>query len=277
MAKKVSDPSDELPKIPGWIQNGFHRFLTPYLKRHFQAVAVTSESLRSVHLIGESDSVIVYANHPSWWDPLIAHFLNQTFFADRQFWAPIDADALDQYEVLKKLGFFGINADTKSGAATFLRMSGRILNDVDASGHKTAALWITPEGRFTDPRDHSGELMPGLAHLCHKMPSGVALPLAMEYVFWDERLPLCLIRLGDPIGLADATLQSKEAWTERLVKSLRDAQDELSELAMDRRREPFENLLVGKPGAGGVYDFLRRTKSLLTGKRFKASHGDQFG
>ena len=49
---------------------------------------------------------------------MIAHFLNRTLFPTRQFYAPIDADALQQYPVFGKLGFYGVNMDTTSGAAT---------------------------------------------------------------------------------------------------------------------------------------------------------------
>ena len=28
------------PHVPGWFQGGFHRFLRPYLKRHFHAIGV---------------------------------------------------------------------------------------------------------------------------------------------------------------------------------------------------------------------------------------------
>lgn len=276
MAGGKENDKSETSKIPAWFQNGFHRFLTPYLRRHFQAVGVERESLARLTKIARTDSVIVYANHPSWWDPLIAHYLNLSFFPDRQFWAPIDADALEQYQVFKKLGFFGVQADSKSGAATFLKTSGRILSESDADGNKTSSLWMTPEGRFSDVRDHTAELMPGLAHLCHKSASGFALPLAMEYVFWDERLPVCLIELGHPIAMNRTDLPDKSAWAETLNSGLRGAQDNLAERAMDRLSEPFENLLVGRSGAGGMYDLLRRAKAKITGQPFKASHGDQF-
>ena len=49
--------------------------------------------------------LIIYANHPSWWDPMIAQFLNRKLCPDRQFYAPIDAKALEHYRVLGKLGF----------------------------------------------------------------------------------------------------------------------------------------------------------------------------
>ncbi len=150
------------------------RFLRPFIRRHFHAIAIERQS-RCEDSLDKTAPLIVYGNHPSWWDPLVAHFLNQTLFPDRQFYAPIDQEALEQYRVLGKLGFYGVRLNTTSGAAAFLKQSMAIL------GHGGTAIWITPEGQFADARDHSAELMPGLAHLCTRMNDGWALPLALEY------------------------------------------------------------------------------------------------
>lgn len=260
----------EPPKKPGaWFENGFQRFLSRYLGKHFHSVAVQRESLANADLPKDA-AVIIYANHPSWWDPLIAQFLNRTLFSPRQFYAPIDAEALEQYKIFEKLGFYGVKLSSTSGASDFLKTSGAILN------HPSTALWITPEGRFADVRDHESELMPGMAHLCSRHENVVAVPLALEYVFWDERLPVCLVSLGDPLVASEHTDWTKSEWSERLSAHLRDAQDRLSTLVIARSSEPFENLLKGKRGGGWIYDTCRRFKAWITGKPFKAAHGEQF-
>ena len=262
-------PASRLQHPAAWFQNGFHRFLRPYLKRHFHAIAIDRDR-REDRRISADSPLVVYANHPSWWDPLVAHFLNRVLFPPRQFFAPIDAAALQQYSVFEKLGFFGVSLSAKSGAAEFLSKSGQVLDQPDT------ALWVTPEGRFADVRDHEANLQPGLAHLCSRSSSLVALPLALEYVFWDERLPVCLVSLGTPMSAAEHAGDDKADWVRRLEKGLREAQHRLSSLAIERSSDAFDNLLDGKRGAGGAYDSFRRVKSLLTGRSFKASHGEQF-
>jgi 1-acyl-sn-glycerol-3-phosphate acyltransferase len=261
--------SNQPPIVPAWFQNGFHRFLKPYLQRHFHAIAIERESLATAQ-IEVNLPLIVYGNHPSWWDPLIAHFLNRTLFPGRQFYAPIDAVALEQYQVFAKLGFFGVDLASTAGAGTFLKQCAAILQS------QGTAIWITPEGRFADVRDQQAELMPGLAHLCCKQAQGVVLPVALEYLFWDERLPVCLVKLGKPIQIANHREVSKPVWNELVTTRLRQTQAELAQLAMARSSQPFENLLLGKTGAGGTYDIFRRLKSLATGRRFRAKHGKQF-
>ncbi|NND99810.1 MAG: acyltransferase [Pirellulaceae bacterium] len=263
------ESESEIPSVPAWFQNGFHRFLDRFLNRHFHAIAIERQS-RCERQVPADQPLIVFGNHPSWWDPLIAHRLNRLLFPKRQFYAPIDADALERYKVFAKLGFYGVQANTKSGAANFLKTSKSILNAPNTS------IWLTPEGRFTDVRDHSVSLMPGLSHLCSRMEQGWVVPHALEYVFWNERLPVCLVKMGEPIKIADHTGADKQDWDKILDTRLRSAQTELSELAIARSSEPFDNLIRGGAGAGRLYDAFRRMKSVATGRKFRAAHGDAF-
>nr|WP_231602516.1 lysophospholipid acyltransferase family protein [Neorhodopirellula pilleata] len=255
-----------------WFQNGFHRFLETYLKRHFHAIAVQTESVPAAELIPSDPStpMIVYCNHPSWWDPLLAHFINSRCFVPRQLYAPIDASALQRYQVFEKLGFFGVDLNSTSGAAAFLRTTTELFK------RDSSALWLTPEGRFADVRDHAAELMPGLSHLCWKLDAGIVVPLSLEYVFWEERLPECLFRFGEIVRIEDFPERTKTEWSEDLATRLRENQSRLAELSIARNAQPFTNLLRGKQGARGVYDWSRRMKAWMTGKSFQAAHGEKF-
>ena len=289
--------TDVLPAVPAWLQNGFHRFLGPYLRRQFDSIAVVGgDHLRRLDRSGQP--VVVYGNHPSWWDPVIAHFLNDRLLPHRQFRAPIDADALEQYQIFKKLGFFGVEQHSRQGAAEFLRHAKAVTASSDD------ALWITPEGRFADVRDHSSELMPGLAHLASLATRGHAVSMALEYVFWNERQPMCLVRFSPPLDLAKppadpsrpasepfpdpskldamvgdearlprlAKSSTKESWHQTLTTTLRINQQALADLAVARSIDPFENLLQSRGGGGVIYDSFRRIKSLFTGRRFQRRH-----
>jgi 1-acyl-sn-glycerol-3-phosphate acyltransferase len=258
------------PPVAGWFQDGFHTFLKPFLKRHFHTIAVDRQSQDAFDAVGQGP-VIVYGNHPSWWDPLIAHLLCRLCFHPRQFYAPIDAAALAKYQVFKKLGFYGIDLGSKQGASQFLKTSTAILQAPQTS------LWITPEGRFCDHRDHSATLMPGLAHLCTKLPAeGMAIPMALEYTFWEERLPECLVRFGTPITPGDVTTKNKSCWAAAVESALRENQRLLAANVIERNPALFRPILSGKRGAGGIYDTFRRLRSVLGGHRFEAQHGGKF-
>ena len=81
---------------------------------------------------------------------------------------------------------------------------------------------------------------------------------------------------GQPIQIAEHESCSKRQWQERLSLDLRGTQDKLAQLAMGRRSDPFDDLLVGKAGAGFFYDSFRRVRSAFSGKKFRNKHGEQF-
>ncbi len=213
--------------------------------------------------------LIVYGNHPSWWDPLIAHYVNKLLFSPRQFYAPIDASALAKYRVFAKLGFFGIDLGSRCGAVSFLETSDAILNLADTS------LWITPEGRFCDVRDATAPLMPGLSHLCARMQNGQVVAMALEFVFWEERLPECLVRLSSPLLPEQLSGLSKAEWTDRLTTTLRETQHQLAVDSIGRNAAKFAPLVRGGSGAGACYDWMRRSRAWVTGESLNVRHGEK--
>lgn len=269
MKAEVSLNDSTLKEPAKWFLDGFHRFLRGYLKRHFHCFAVDRER-RPDSNFADGRPIILFANHPSWWDPLTAQFLNRTLFEGYSFYAPIDAEALEQYRVFERLGFFGVRLSSKTGAAQFLLRSREVLR------RDRSALWITPEGRFSDVRDQEATLMPGLAHLCHREDNAVVAAIALEYAFWDERLPICFTSLSPPTLLSDHPDWTKAQWSTYLSEQLRETQSRLSEMVIARSSEPFDNLLAGKKGTGWFYDSFRRIKSLATRQPYRATHGDQF-
>jgi hypothetical protein len=167
----------------------------------------------------------------------------------------MEAAALAKYRFFGRLGLFGIEPGTARGARRFLAASQEIL------ARPATALWVTAGGTFADPRLRPVRLRPGLGHLLARMQSGVVLPLALEYPFWEERLPEALARFGEPLRIGAAP-RSPDAWTALLESRLEATQDALAADALARDPERFETLVGGAAtGVGGVYDLWRRFRS----------------
>jgi 1-acyl-sn-glycerol-3-phosphate acyltransferase len=238
------------------------------MKRHFHAFAMDARNVRGQNIPSETP-LIVFGNHPGWWDPIVGMIVNQSAFPGRTLYSPIDAAALEKYGVFKKLGFYGIDLSSTRGAAAFLKTSRAIM------AQPNTALWITPEGRFADPRDHSQPLMHGLAHLAHDAPNALLVPIAIEYPFWEERLPEALVRLGRIIRADETGCTTKPQWQDYLTNALRETQRELAESSIARRTEDFE-LLVSSKLRRSWYDFFRLTTARLRGKSIPIEHGKKF-
>jgi hypothetical protein len=99
------------------------------------------------------------------------------------------------------------------------------------------------------------------------------IPLAIEYTFWDERLPETLLRCGEPVKFATGT--SADAATQELERALTATMQELKAAAMARDARAFEVLLSGGRGTGGFYALGRRLRAIFTGKRGRVDHTER--
>ena len=158
----------------------FGLYLHWYFWRRFHAVRVSRSGMPNAPA---SAPLIIYSNHPSWWDPALYILLCNRLFPGRAGFGPMDAAALGKYGVLERMGVFGVEQDTPRGATRFLEVCQRVL------ATPMSILWITAEGSFTDPRLRPIRLRPGLAHLARRIPGATILPLAIEYTFWNESRP----------------------------------------------------------------------------------------
>ncbi|EKV28166.1 Acyltransferase domain protein [Caenispirillum salinarum AK4] len=242
----------------------FGGVMTRQMRKAFHAVRIARDGRPR---LPPGRSVIVYLNHPSWWDPAFIMVLATHLFPDRPGFGPIDAEALERYRFMARIGLFGIERDSRRGAATFLRESRGVL------ARRDAMLWVTAEGHFTDARTRPVSLRPGIAHLAARVPNALLVPLAVEYPFWDERTPEALCRFGPPIDPRAASGRSVESWRAVLEDALASQMDLLADAARSRDPARFDTLIGGTVGVGGVYDLWRRGRAWLGGRRFHAGHG----
>jgi hypothetical protein len=236
------------------------RYLRRYTARHFNSLRIASDGPAPT-LDGPT---IFYANHPSWWDPIVMLLLIRTHYSDWRFQGPIDAVALKRYPWLERLGLFGIELDSLRGARRFLAIGDELL-----AGDRTG-LAMTAQGQFADTRQRPLELKRGLSQLLRRNPSARAIPLALEYVYWNERLPEILVRFGrSPVS---ANGRSTDAIHADLEASLERELDQLTVAAIARDPAAFDSLLAGRGGVGWLQDLPFRLRALFKGERFDPSH-----
>jgi 1-acyl-sn-glycerol-3-phosphate acyltransferase len=234
----------ELPAISNLTMRFFGRIVRGQFRRHFCSVMAQNAS----RLRRSTGPVIVYANHSSWWDPMLLALLARTLLPERKHYAPIEASALKRYPFLRKLGLFPVETSTPHGSAQFLRTGQTVLRE-------GAVLWATPQGRYADQREFPLAFRPGLAALAARCPGVPLLPMAVEYTFWDGRLPETLVRFGDWVH-GDPTLSS-ECLTHHLECALMAEMLELQKASCARDGSSFEVLLSGRRATDSMYALQR--------------------
>jgi 1-acyl-sn-glycerol-3-phosphate acyltransferase len=264
----VLSQSKTVPRVSPLLLQWFTWYSRRYLRQHFHSLRISRSGLPPV---AADLPLVVYANHASWWDALVFLVTKNEFFPDRTAFAPMDAAMLERYQFFRKLGFFGVDQKTRRGAAQFLRIAEVVLQSPQT------LLAITPQSRFVDVRERPLRFAPGLGHLAARIQQAAFVPFAVEYVFWEERLPEILIRFGEPLEIRSRPRTHSDAdnWTARFEQELAKAQEDLAVEAKRRNPADFQILLSGGAGQGGVYDWWRFWKAGIRGETFRKEHGNK--
>ena len=259
----VRAKSFPLPCRSAWLFALFRKYARRYLRQHFHAVRV-SRAGPVPNL--PSGPLVVVANHPSWWDPLVGLALTEFMHERRIHYCPIDVNGLTQYPFLERLGFFGVEVGSTRGSLAFLRQCQSILSRPES------VLWITPQGEFVDPRERPVSLKQGVGHLAFRQSAMTIVPMALEYPFWNDRCPEALVRFGESITITARRSETSQVWITRIEQALEKTQDQLAEEARSRDPAAFLKLVGGTSGVGGIYDTWRRLRSAIRGESFHPEH-----
>lgn len=257
----------ELPAVSPLLLRWFTCYSRRYLRKHFHSLRIS----RSGPPPCSNLPLVIYTNHASWWDPLVGLILKAQYFPEHQAFTPIDATALLRYRFFRKLGFFGVEQGTRRGAWQFLRISETVLRNPNH------ILAVTPQSQFADVRQRPVRFRAGLGHLAARIENAVFVPMATEYVFWEERLPEILVLFGDPVLAQNRSHSTRrsESWTALFEQKLTDCQDALSQEAQQRQPNAFQTILRGGAGQGGIYDLWQTAKARWQGRDFVPEHGNK--
>ena len=251
-----------LPRVSPTFMKWFAAYSRRYVGRRFHSLRVLKSAMPPRD---SARPLVIYLNHAAWWDPLVCLLLAREFLPNRLSFAPIEAAMLQRYGIFRKLGFFGIEPRSARGARAFRRTARAVLA---SSAH---ALWLTPQGRFMDPRERPLRFEEGVGWLATREPNAEFVPLAIEYSFWTESRPEILVAFGEPIVPGESVASSAD-WTRTFSNALEDAQDELA--IRSCRRDPcdWHTVSRGKTGVGVIYDSWRRLCARIRGETFAPDH-----
>jgi len=260
---RAEKASEELRKPSQRAIGLFRIYLRWYLRRHFHCLRVANAD----RIPRQPERLILFGNHASWWDPLVAMLLAESLLPEREHYAPMDQTALEHYSIFRPMGFFPVDNASPRGAVQLLRAGKQVLS------RPSTALWITPESQFQDVRKRPVVFRPGIGALIERTGRLTCVPIAIEYVFWNERLPEILVNIGEPLEIADGHMEDARTWTNLMSYAMSATLDELAMLAMDRDPAAFTTILSGSGGIGGVYELWKRFTCAVTGKPYHHDHG----
>jgi len=243
-------PSPRFARVFGW----YNRRL---VRRSFHALSVDTSTLALARGLDADDRpVILLINHVGWWDPLIMLEFRRMLWPSRTGIAPIDAAQLARFGFMRKLGLFGIDPDDPRSLEAMLEYTLAFF-----AATPRASLCITPQGRFSDPREPI-RLRPGAAAIAARAPDIRVACLALEYAFWQDKRPELLARFAEVPMPGQPTTA---AWHRAMTAMMQDNAATLAQLVIARDQAPFTNLLGDvATRINPVYDLYLRLRGRRT-------------
>gem|GEM_PF-212623 len=218
----------------------------------------TDPAAALTELDGYSGPVLVVLHHTSWWDPLIGLLVSHKLAPGRVHMAPMDIAQLQNFKFLTRLGAFGINPDDPATKDVLLEY---VRGYFASTAHPT--LWITPQGRFCDPR-RPLVIRPGAAAIAACTPAVRVVSVALEYAFWLDQSPEAFVRIATvtpPLGSPSA---STTAWHRCILQSMEANASELARSVIARDPAGFTPLIgAGSAKINPMYDLWKK----MTGQR----------
>lgn len=197
-----------------WFEKVFAVYNRNLLKRRFHSFNISD--LKS---LSENKPQIIYANHSSWWDGLIAFEISKLSKADS--FVMMEEKHLRKLFLFRKLGAFSVVRENPRLAIESINYAVKLLKE-----NPKRTVWIFPQGEILPNDVRPLNFYRGLARIVEKIGECSIVPCAMRFEFLGEFKPEIFVKIGEPRNLKKPEIfDSKIATAEfesELTKTLND-------------------------------------------------------
>lgn len=198
----------DLPYVPPPTRHPMGLFLRRFAPLY--AVWIARRSLDGVFGTGldavreqlKTGSVILAANHVSWWDGQLMLIVNRALGVDGRFF--VVANRAQELSYLRHLGGITIDRVTVGGTLGGIEEAAAFL-----SGGPGRLLWIFPQGRYRPAGVRPLGLERGVS-LLHRMSGAAVIPTAMLPGWRELHVPSWAIGFGAPVTGRDRFMERLE-------------------------------------------------------------------
>jgi len=182
--------------------------------------------------------LVLYANHSSWWDGLVAFEIGRAARLDH--FLMMEEKQLKQLFLFRRLGAFSVVRGNSHAGLRSINYAVEILKE-----KPNRALWIFPQGEILPGDARPLHFYQGLARIIEKTGECVAVPIAMRYEFLGEFKPTAFAKIGRSEIFAN--VKDAKQLTERLSFRLTETLDELKTDIIAEKTSEFIDLLKKPP------------------------------
>jgi 1-acyl-sn-glycerol-3-phosphate acyltransferase len=202
-----------------WFEKVFQIYNRNLLKRRFYSFRVLGlDNYVNVN------SSIIYANHSSWWDGLVAFEISKALRVDS--FIMMEEKQLRNLFLFRKLGAFSVVRENSRQAVKSLNYAVNLLKE-----KPFRTLWIFPQGEILPNDLRPLHFYNGLARIIQRVGDCVAVPLAIRYEFLNEYKPEIFVKIGKSENFNNIDFNAKKLtknFESRISKTLDELKNDIA-------------------------------------------------
>lgn len=220
------------------------------LRRRFAAVRLKGG--RNVPTDSGGVPVVLYGNHPGWWDAVLPLILSRRYF-HHDAYAMMEERQLARYGFFRRVGCFSVDRERPREAARSLQYAAQLLSN------SSRALWLFPQGVLTSTEKRPLRFFHGTAHLLRALGEVFVVPVAFRYEFVEDERPEAFVACGAPWHIHRDERVEIPLTTHILQQLLEYEMDVQREDVMEREFHAYETIVRGRRSVNQIWDDLRHT------------------
>jgi 1-acyl-sn-glycerol-3-phosphate acyltransferase len=184
-----------------WFEKVFTVYSRNLFTRRFNSLNVSG--LDALRARDEKFPLVIYANHSSWWDGLVAFEIARRAGLDS--FVMMEERHLKRLFLFRRLGAFSVVRENPREAVKSIDYARQILTEKE-----NRTLWIFPQGEILPNDARPLRFYNGLARIIEKTGQCRAAPVAMRYEFLGEFKPEIFVKIGDPESFDEKNFAGKK-------------------------------------------------------------------
>ncbi len=201
-----------------WFEQIFAVYNKNLLKRRFNSFKVSN-----LEVLRQAKPQIVYINHSSWWDGLVAFEIFRKVKADH--YVMMEEKHLKKLFLFRRLGAFSVVRENPRQAIESINYAVNLLKT-----NKNRTVWIFPQGEILPNDQRPLHFYRGLERIVAKTGECAVIPCAIRYDFLGNFKPEIFVRIGEaehfgrtrPVDPKNLTAGFENKMTETLESLKRD-------------------------------------------------------
>lgn len=172
-----------------WFETLFLAYTRNLFWRRFQKLEI--KGLENLRARDQGLPLVLYANHSSWWDPLVAFVISQKAGLDA--FAMMEEKNLQKLRFFRRIGAFSVVRENPRQAVKSIRYAAKLLKE-----KPNRAVWIFPQGEIQSNSIRPLKFYNGAAKIIEQTGKCLAAPVGMRYEFLEDWKPTALAQIGAP-------------------------------------------------------------------------------